>query len=527
MKRWIAVLAIGMLLCTALPAAGAEGSGSINRLDTSPYGMALEYGRIEGWTVSLGYLDGRYCLIGRKDGTDVRVALTDDAPDYFIPAGDRVIYFSAEDSGWMLRDPDAKNAERLVLEDELFYESDIFYADAQSIWYVTYGEAIYRYDRAAERKEKILPLECDLVTLMDDGSLLLCDFAKREVQLFQDGKTNVIYKADEEITMVFSVGGSVWVELEGRYGMVADGELVGVSRGSIKGYASSSKQQVLLVEPVPGAATYDVVILNDAYRAVAHVGTVPSSEEARMELTADSVIVWEEGQGVVLPIPVAEAWVPFGKSPEQPKGELQKGEVSKGELQKGESPKGEVPKPEDFSAPQMQIGEFSIRMALEQLVARQPIPLGELVLEASVWEAKEDAEVSIVVFDAGPLLTDDMRAEIKRTGTLQHAQLIAFDAMEIPGLDDDSDSEPIGTTYVQDIPALVLSDPERTSYLLALCQGEGMILLGWPSNTEIDMLAAIGYDAEALEPIPADVPEEEGEDAPEKESVPDTGIKSA
>lgn len=485
----------------------STGSGfldeDIRRITTQPYGGRVEYAHIEGWTVSRGYFEDRYCLIGQRDGSSERIALTANDPMSFVPAGDRIIYYGEYAEGkydWVIRNPDDEWPTVL----ELGVSDEVFYADEQYIWYYTLkGEetSIRRLQLSNNKKKGMGSTTGKVLTMMQDGSVLIYNYDEETIQLLKDGSFTSIYKG--AFQAISSTGRSIWVESDGQYGLLADGELTGLMPGMIMGGGGSCDQQVLLIAPYENANTYDVMLFNENYNAYAHVGTVLASEDANIEIAADTITVWGPVESLTFNIPESDHWQPYGQFHE-PKAIDDAPDASAPTdvgAQQTYPEEGDV----FFSA-----GGFRVYIPMEQDAADQTTTLGNVDLQVSAWSAQNDPEVTMLVFDIDPLLDDGMRREIEQTGTLRHAQLLAKNepVLEDLGLLSDDGTGVMDTAYVQGIPALVYSQPtgeDSANRVLVFCQDRSLILFAWSAKATTSMRDAIAFDLDDAEMIMVDM----------------------
>lgn len=291
----------------------------IRDITCAAYGNRVDYARIGDWVIRRGYLEERemYCLIGQTEHSGP-VALTDELPGSFVPAGDAVIYYGKDANGdynWVLRDPEAEKPVRL----DLGISDEVFYADEEYIWYYrSVGEekSIRKISRKNGQREGIARTSGFVLVKMETGGILAVDFDTNELTLVKDhkdGTGSVLYKPEEPIHSVTSGGMSVWVQHDEReFGLLEDGALRFRLPGNIASVAGSSDQFVCLLS-FPDSDEYDVMMFNDLYRAYTRVGYVPASENAFVELQSGGTLtVWGPEKSLVFDIPPAEAWIPYG-----------------------------------------------------------------------------------------------------------------------------------------------------------------------------------------------------------------------
>lgn len=296
---------------TPPPALFDEG---VRDITCAAYGNRVDYAHIGGWIVSRGYLMDleQYCLIGQEPGGR-RAALTDTLPASFVPAGDALIYYGkdAKDKyNWVIRKPgEAPEKLSLGISDE------VFYADADYIWYYTrVGEetSIRRLARKGGEKKGFGRTKGSPLVMLESGGVLVTDFDKNRIETWKDGKATTVYQPEKPIISVSSAGNSVWVEHEREFGLLEDGALAWRLPGHIVSMTGTTDQFVILLS-FPGSNEYDVMIFNDRYRAYARVGYVPASENAFVELqTGRQMTVWGPEKSLIFDIPPADEWIPYG-----------------------------------------------------------------------------------------------------------------------------------------------------------------------------------------------------------------------
>lgn len=282
------------------------------------YGNRVDYAQNGGWIISRGYLmeQERYCLIGQAPDGE-RSALTDTLPGSFVPAGDAIVYYGKDANGrynWVILEPGADKPNRL----DLGISDEVFYADADFIWYYTHVGAetsIRKLVRESGAREGVARTQGSVVALMESGGILVVDFENNEVKIVKDnkeGKGSTLYMSEEPILSVSSVGKSVWVEHEHEFGLLEDGALAWRLPGHIVSMTGTTDQFVFLLS-FPGSDEYDVVIFNDVYKAYARVGYVRASEYAFVELQPDcKMTVWGPEESLIFDIPPEEEWIPYG-----------------------------------------------------------------------------------------------------------------------------------------------------------------------------------------------------------------------
>jgi len=318
MKRILCALLASLLLFAALVVASADPffDEGVRAITGNEYGNRVHYAQIGDWTVSLGYMveEERYCVIGQgPDGA--RAALTDRMPGNgkIVPAGDGFIYYGEDQNGkhnWVFRKP-GEEPKKL----ELGITDEVFFADAEYIWYYTHVGAeisIRRLTRKGNAKKGFGRTTGFVYAMMESGDALVADLHKNRVQTWKDGRGTTLYEPEAPILSISTVGRSVWVGHEHEIGLLENGALDFRLPGYVAGMAGTTDQFVLLLS-FPEGTDYEVLLLNDVYQAYARLGYVLASESAFIELQSDGdITVWGPEQSVTFVIPPAEAWIPYG-----------------------------------------------------------------------------------------------------------------------------------------------------------------------------------------------------------------------
>ncbi len=308
----------------------------VNQLTFELWGSAVDFAYIDGWWVNRGYYEDGYHITGwTPDGTE-RIVLGMDNIWAIVPAGGSFVHYGEEMGkyGWLISTPDnsvfAGSSESGVDKDfpedvgfgwtDRFLPIDVadtvFYADNEYVWYYTYSKAdkpaIFRLGHDGKGKKKLGTVSGRLVTMMPGGDVLLADFQKNRLRLFQRGKYETIYSPEDPITCVVSCGKGIWVEHDTWYGLLTDGEIGFHLPGRIIAAAGSANQFALLVLPSEHAAYFDVMMFNEVYRAYAPVGRIKRQESAYIELRRDHMIVWGPEESLIFHYPIPQVWLPYG-----------------------------------------------------------------------------------------------------------------------------------------------------------------------------------------------------------------------
>ncbi len=307
-----------------VPAANAHAlfDDGVREIVPRAIGNAADYLDIGGWIVGNGFLpSGDFALIGYPTYGGAPRELCPQPQIDMIPAGDAIIYlrkFGDDDAKWVIHKP-GEEPEKLPLS----VMDSVFYADESRIWYSTIGTgdgtqmSIRTLDRRTGQKEglaRFSSIQVFPVTVLDSGGVVLYDRENNRVEHWQDGKTTTLLETDESIVSVFSTGQCVWVELEHEIGLLEDGKLWFRIPGNVAQSFRAAGQTVLLLI-FPGSDEYDVLVLNDAYRAYARLGYAPVAESAWIEPDGEGRIVVHapmDAKGLPFDIFPASEWIPYG-----------------------------------------------------------------------------------------------------------------------------------------------------------------------------------------------------------------------
>ncbi len=287
----------------------------VREISSDSYGGKVDFAYVNGWTVSRGYFDGRYCITGIPFSGAERVMLVDGDPMGFVPAGDAIVYFgegTKGDYGWLSLVPGERRPFKLPL-DAL---CEVFYADGKFLWYYTPGSgnstAIGRIGLDGSNKKKLGTVSGHVVSMMPGEQVLLVNFDKNVVRLWKDGEYETLYSPDEEILSVTSGGMGIWIEHADGYGPLMDGKVTFRLPGRIMQAFGTTDQLALLVLPYEDSEFLDVYLFNEIYRAYAGVGRVKRSDSTTIELAQDRMIVWGPEESVLFEYPIPEIWLPYG-----------------------------------------------------------------------------------------------------------------------------------------------------------------------------------------------------------------------
>ena len=300
------------------PEDDARASGSlfdeaVSLITSSAWGGRVDFAHVAGWTISRGFFEGRYCLTGISPIGE-RVVLSGIDPVSFVPAGDTVVYFGEGTKGkygWMALVP----GERMPMELPLDAADEVFYADDQYIWYYRAGadnDTLRRMDHDGSHKKKLGTLKGKVVTITTGGDVVVVNFKKNRVQLWRNDRYETIYDPKEEIVSVVASDRHIWVEHDGEFGLLEDGEVRFRLSGRIAGTAGSSDQFAMLVLPYETADFFDIYLFNEIYRAYAPVGRGRRSDDTSIEFMQDQLIAWGPEESTRFDYPIPELWLPYG-----------------------------------------------------------------------------------------------------------------------------------------------------------------------------------------------------------------------
>ncbi len=287
----------------------------IRKWTCAPYGNRVDFAQISEEALRRGFAGGHgyACLVGqRADHLDQ--VLTDDLPQEIIPAGDAFIYYGKDpkgEFGWVIRKP-GEEPKRL----NLGITDEVFYADAERIWYSTVmGEeiAIRCLIRKGYEKKGFGKTRGWVVSMMEDGGLLIFNRFTNLVQHWQNRKSTPLYQPEEPITGVVTVGKSIFVSHEQEFGLLEDGRLAWRLAGRIQDMVATSDQSILLVAH-PNSPDLEMLLFNDTYQAYAWLGAVKASDQLFVELLpGNRVSVWMEGESYLFEMPLVDQWRPYGE----------------------------------------------------------------------------------------------------------------------------------------------------------------------------------------------------------------------
>ena len=294
---------------------GALFDDGVQRITSGLWGNQADFAYIGGWAVNRGFFQGQYRITGWTPDHKERIILAENDTGSFAIADGALVYYGMDEKdvfGWLIGAPGGPAPRRLPID----VTDTVFYADDEYIWYYTYSKtdkpAIGRVGYDGKGKKNLGTVNGRVAAMMPGGEVLLADFAKNRVRLWKNGKYETIYSPKEQMESVTSLGKSVWVELGGWYGPLADGEITFRLPGKIAGVAGSTDQFVLLVLPKEDAAFCDVMMFNEVYRTYAPVGRIKRQEDMRIEMQENQMIIWGPEESLIFEYPIPELWLPYG-----------------------------------------------------------------------------------------------------------------------------------------------------------------------------------------------------------------------
>ncbi len=306
---------------TAVPECALFDEG-VGTMVPAQLGNRADYAEISGWIIARGYFEAerRSCVIGYPRCGGPPMALSETFSGGVIPAGDAFIYLERDAEGeavWLLQEPDD-----IPQELPLTAMDNVFYADREKIWYATIDDgdgsqkSIRTLNHKTNRKDDVvrLPsLQIYVLAMLADGGVLLYDHDSNSVLRWRDDIFTTLYEGNEPVLSVFSLGEEIWVELEREIGLLTDGALSFRIPGNIAAMAKANGQAVLLMS-FPGSPDYDVLLLNDTYRAYVRAGYALVSEQPLVELRPDGeIVIWgDDEEQQRFEAPPASEWIPYG-----------------------------------------------------------------------------------------------------------------------------------------------------------------------------------------------------------------------
>jgi len=328
MKKHISWMLAAVVLFAVLPGgivslAGEQNDVSVRTIVPRGIGNAADIVCINGWIICNGYLESSesYALKGYPPTGGDPINLGKMPNVQLVPAGDAFIYLQPSDKGnpdWVLYTP-GEEPKKLPLS----VMDHVFYADETHIWYTTVGtgdgtnKSIRTLERKTNQKEGLARLESIqiwVVAVLDDGGILLYDRDNNLVRRWQNGKLETLLETEEQILGVFSTGQQIWVQLEHEIGLLENGTLWFRIPGTVTHMAQALGQTALLLS-FPGSNEYDVLVLNDTYRAYTRIDYAPFAERMLIEITPNGQLIIRIPDDELHPLfemPPDDAWIPYG-----------------------------------------------------------------------------------------------------------------------------------------------------------------------------------------------------------------------
>ncbi len=295
---------LSVLMCALL--AFSAGALAQERIAGASTGNAVVYASIGDWTVRNDFVDGLPVIVAEKGGEQRMLA--SDALWGFIPAWDAVVFYAPDANGklkWQIRNPDLKVAVTLPLK----LGEEPIYADAEHIWCYAMGEgsgrSIFLLDHDGKNGKRLGTLDGTVVGMLEDGSVLCPFYARNYVRAWKNGKYEMLYESQTNLTNAFLVGGELWVEeAEGHgYGPVRDGVQLCNFEGNTLAASGSGAQTALVVRAENGAARYGVYLLDGETHAIAKLGDMPACNQLEIAMTGNAVVVWGDETPYTFDIP--------------------------------------------------------------------------------------------------------------------------------------------------------------------------------------------------------------------------------
>ncbi len=337
-KRWAAVCLALMLIVMNAIAADGVATGTMNEAPTPlekwisgkreeipkslfgesvrvmtslSYGSSADCLAAGDWTVKSGYDDEGVWRM-RVDWLGFqRAALAERGSMRVVPCGDQIAYDGGE-AGWMMRPLTDGDPVQLGLG----RESDVLFSDERFLWYASYSEdgnaTLGRMNHRGGRKVKLAAVEGGVMAMMRDGSALIQHVEENRISLWKDGKLTTIYEPEELIVRVVCYGRNIWVQHEGKFGLLQDGELKFAFAGTIIDAVGTTDQTAMLISQGEGAQQA-LMLFNEAQGAYALVGYAPASDGALIELRPPCGLkVWGPDWERQYATPARGEFIPYG-----------------------------------------------------------------------------------------------------------------------------------------------------------------------------------------------------------------------
>ncbi len=285
---------------------------SVRQMTSLTYGSSADCLAAGDWSVKSGYEDDGVWRMRVEWLGFQRAALAERGSMRVVPCGDRIVYDSG-DAGWMIRKLTGGEPTSLGLG----RESDVLFSDGQCLWYASYGEdgnaTLGRMNHRGGRRVKLAAVSGGVVAMMRDGSALVQDTDENRLALWKDGQLTAVYEPEELIVRAVCYGRNIWVQHEGKFGLLQDGELKFAFSGTIVDAVGTTDQTAMLISQGEGAEQHELILFNEAQCAYARVGLVPASDGALIELRPPCGLkVWGPDWERQYATPARGEFMPYG-----------------------------------------------------------------------------------------------------------------------------------------------------------------------------------------------------------------------